>query len=139
MITNEREEKLYQLRRDVERVRYAPRTTVTADPAPVVQSFFVDDQINARRRFKRTDIAPFPSDDSTFHGIVGNGNHRDRGFRDIVTNNALNRAGDDFPRLTLGVLTSLFDRALGKTYGIEPRLRFHFLDQLFLSFIGYIF
>ena len=90
----------------------------------------VDDQIDARRRFQRANIAPFAADDLSLQFIVGQRENRHRALRDKVAGEPLDRQSDNllafanrlffgfffdhanaFGRFMLGLLDHLIDKA----------------------------
>ena len=55
----------------------------------------VDDEVDAGRRFERTDVASFTTDDTTLHFIVGQRHDGHGRFRNVIRGATLNRQRDD--------------------------------------------
>ena len=99
----------------------------------------VDDQVDARRRLQRADIAALAADDAALHVLIGQGDHGDRRLRDMVGGAALNRHRDDVARLLLGlVLGVLLDLAHEHTRVVIRLLLDALHDHILGLFLGHL-
>ncbi|MCG3768207.1 MAG: hypothetical protein JW394_0310 [Nitrospira sp.] len=97
---------------------------------------FINDQIDSGCGLDRADIAPFPSDDPPLHRVVRNLDDGNRRLGDIVAHHPLNRGGNDLARFPLCIFPCLFQDPLGQPDRFQPRLTFHFMDELLLRLVG---
>src|SRR5688572_18385450 len=97
---------------------------------------FVNNQIDPGGRFDRTDVAAFPADDASLHGVIGNRNDGNCRFGHIVAYDSLYGGRDDLSGFALCILSGFLQRPFRNTSGVEARLALHFLEQIFLGFLG---
>lgn len=64
----------------------------------------VDDEVHTGRGFQRTDVAPFTTDDASFHVLAGQGNRRDGLLVDVVAGITLDDVAQDLLGLAVGSL-----------------------------------
>ena len=95
--------------------RYARNFTAYRIKAGKCDGFgrVVNDEVNARDCFKRTDITALAADNAAFHLIVRQRNNGNSRFRRMVGCTALNGSGNNFPceriRLIFGFLFEFHD------------------------------
>ena len=64
----------------------------------------IDDQVDSGSLLQRPDIAAFPADQSAFHFIIRNRNHRNGSFGDDFGSGALDSLCQDFLGFFIGLL-----------------------------------
>lgn len=64
----------------------------------------VDDEVHTGCGFQRTDVAPFTTDDASFHVLAGQGNRRDGLLVDVVAGITLDDVAQDLLGLAVGGL-----------------------------------
>src|SRR5947209_12136328 len=58
----------------------------------------IDDEVNTRGGFKRTNVAPLTTNDTAFHLVIRQRYDRNNGLRNLVRGTALNGEGNNFSR-----------------------------------------
>ena len=96
----------------------------------------VDDQVHAGGRLERPDVAPLSPDDPALH-VVGREIHdRDGGLDGVVRRQALDRRGEHFAGLALGVLPGFLLQAHRDQDRVPARLLLHLGEQPLLGLLG---
>ncbi len=67
----------------------------------------INDQINAGHRLQRADVPPFSSDDASFHLVIWQRNDGHRCLSHMIRRTALDRQGQNLPRLLVGLILDL--------------------------------
>ena len=95
----------------------------------------VDDQINARRRLQRADVAALAANDAALHILVGQGYDGHSGLCDVIGSAALNRHGDDIARLLLSLVLRVLLNLANEHASIMERFLLNTLDDHVLRFV----
>ena len=82
----------------------------------------VDDEVNARRRFQRADVASLAADDAALHVVVRQRHNGNRGFRNVIRGAALDRQRDDVPRALVRFLFGFGLDVANEDCGFVPRV-----------------
>ena len=90
----------------------------------------VDDQIDARDRLERANVAALASDDSALHLIVRQRHDGDRRFRHMVCRAALDGSGDNLTCQSVGIVLVLLLDLLDLDSGFVAHVRFHALEDI---------
>ena len=89
----------------------------------------VHDDLDARRRLERTDVAPFAADDAALDLVALDVEHRHGVFDGRLGRHALDRRDDDALGLLGGAHLGLLDRFVDVGCGVGLGLGFHVFDQ----------
>ena len=96
----------------------------------------VHDELHACRRFQRTDVSAFSSNDAAFDVVVLDLEHRDAVFHAVLGGDALDGLDDDFLGFGVGLFLGFVDDVLRLGGGHGPGLRFDLLDHVGLGLVG---
>ena len=96
----------------------------------------VDDQVDTGRLLEGANIAALAADDPPLHLVARKRHDGDRGFRDVIGRDPLDRRGEDFARAALGFGVDLLLDLVQAPGGHGAGLGFDFGDQLLSRFFG---
>lgn len=96
----------------------------------------VDDEVDARERFDRADVAAFAADDAAFHLVIGQGHHTDGDLGNMVGSAALDGRGDDLAGAGIGLVLGALLQLLDLERGLVRHFALDLLDQVLLGVFG---